>query len=61
MVDESEADGIWHKTIKARLNLHETALTLCLKQLQQKGLVGEMKSVQKPISKDVDKGTSTTE
>ncbi|EHK96901.1 putative DNA-directed RNA polymerase III subunit rpc6 [Glarea lozoyensis 74030] len=51
LIDESEAEGIWHKTIKARLNLHETALTLCLKQLQQKGLVGEMKSVQNPSRK----------
>ncbi|TPX16027.1 uncharacterized protein E0L32_000361 [Thyridium curvatum] len=51
LIDEAGADGIWSRTLKARLGLHESVLKQCLKHLESKGYIRDMKSVEHPNKK----------
>jgi DNA-directed RNA polymerase III subunit RPC6 len=46
LIDECGAEGIWSKTIKTRLNMHETTMKAAIKQLEIKRLITDMKSVE---------------
>ncbi|KAJ9150385.1 DNA-directed RNA polymerase III subunit RPC6 [Pleurostoma richardsiae] len=51
MVDEAGADGIWNRTLKARLNMHDSVLRGVMKSLEAKGYIKDMKSVEHPNKK----------
>ena len=51
MIDEAGADGIWSRTLKARLNMHESLMKQTLKHLEAKGYISDMKSVEHPNKK----------
>ena len=51
MVDEAGADGIWSRTVKARLGMHDSVLKQALKFLESKGYIKDMKSVEHPNKK----------
>ena len=51
LIDEAGADGIWSRTIKAKLKMHESVLKQCIKHLEGKGYITDMKSVEHPNKK----------
>jgi DNA-directed RNA polymerase III subunit RPC6 len=51
LIDEAGADGIWTKTIKAKLKLHDTLMKTALKHLEGKNMISDMKSVENPTRK----------
>lgn len=50
-IDESGDEGIWIRTIKMRSKLHDSVVSLALKQLESKSLVKTVKSVEHPTRK----------
>jgi DNA-directed RNA polymerase III subunit RPC6 len=44
-IKDSGTEGIWTKQLKTRSNLHQSVMTRCLKNLEQKQLVKVVKSV----------------
>ncbi|KZO94658.1 hypothetical protein CALVIDRAFT_484053, partial [Calocera viscosa TUFC12733] len=44
-------EGIWTKSLKAKLNMHATVINRCLKQLEQRQLVKSVKNVKYPTRK----------
>ncbi|KAK4240443.1 hypothetical protein C8A03DRAFT_13253 [Achaetomium macrosporum] len=57
IIDEAGADGIWNRTIKNRLNMHEAVVKNCIKYLEQKGYIASMKNVEHPNKKMYIKAT----
>lgn len=51
MIDDAGADGIWSRTLKARLQMHDSVLKSHLKFLESKGYIKDMKSVEHPNKK----------
>ncbi|KLU82104.1 DNA-directed RNA polymerase III subunit RPC6 [Magnaporthiopsis poae ATCC 64411] len=51
LIDEAGADGIWSRVILRRLGMHDATLKQALKQLESKGFISEMKSVEHPNKK----------
>jgi len=51
LIDEAGADGIWSRTLKGRLKIHESVLKTCIKHLETKGYITDMKSVEHPNKK----------
>jgi DNA-directed RNA polymerase III subunit RPC6 len=51
LIDEARSDGIWSRTLKAKLKMHESVLKSCLKRLESKGYITDMKSVEHPNKK----------
>ncbi len=51
VIDEAGADGIWNRTIKNRLNMHEAVVKNCIKYLETKGYITSMKNVEHPNKK----------
>jgi DNA-directed RNA polymerase III subunit RPC6 len=51
LIDEAGADGIWSRTLKGRLKIHESVLKACIKHLETKGYITDMKSVEHPNKK----------
>lgn len=51
MVDAAGADGIWTRTLKARLQMHDSVLKQHFKFLESKGYIKDMKSVEHPNKK----------
>ncbi|KAK3362470.1 RNA polymerase Rpc34 [Lasiosphaeria hispida] len=51
VVDEAGADGIWNRTIKHKLNMHEAVVKNCIKYLETKGYIASMKNVEHPNKK----------
>lgn len=47
-IENSGTNGIWVKTIKQRTNIHQTAVTKCMKTLEGKKLVKPVKSIKNP-------------
>ncbi|AEO70571.1 uncharacterized protein THITE_2122199 [Thermothielavioides terrestris NRRL 8126] len=57
IIDEAGADGIWNRTIKNRLNMHEAVVKSCIKFLESKGYIASMKNVEHPNKKMYIKAT----
>lgn len=57
IIDEAGADGIWNRTIKNRLNMHEAVVKNCIKFLESKGYITSMKNVEHPNKKMYIKAT----
>ncbi|GAB1310610.1 34-kDa subunit of RNA polymerase III (C) [Madurella fahalii] len=57
IIDEAGADGIWNRTIKNRLNMHENVVKNCIKFLETKGYIASMKNVEHPNKKMYIKAT----
>lgn len=51
LIDEAGGDGIWSRTLKAKLKMHESVLKQCIKHLESKGYITDMKSVEHPNKK----------
>ena len=51
VIDEAGADGIWNRTIKNKLNMHEAVVKNCIKYLETKGYIASMKNVEHPNKK----------
>jgi DNA-directed RNA polymerase III subunit RPC6 len=51
LIDDAGADGIWSRTLKGRLKIHESVLKACIKHLETKGYITDMKSVEHPNKK----------
>ncbi|KAK3329928.1 DNA-directed RNA polymerase III-like protein [Apodospora peruviana] len=51
VIDEAGADGIWNRTIKNKLNMHEAVVKTCIKYLETKGYISSMKNVEHPNKK----------
>lgn len=51
LIDEAGSEGIWSKTIKARLNLHDAVFRAAIKHLESKNMISDMKSVEHPMRK----------
>jgi len=51
IIDEAGADGIWNRTIKNKLNMHESVVKNCIKYLESKGYITAMKNVEHPNKK----------
>lgn len=51
LIDEAGSDGIWSRTLKGRLKIHESVLKTCIKYLETKGYITDMKSVEHPNKK----------
>jgi DNA-directed RNA polymerase III subunit RPC6 len=51
IIDEAGADGIWNRTVKNRLNMHEAVVKNCIKYLETKGYIASMKNVEHPNKK----------
>ncbi|KAB5578720.1 DNA-directed RNA polymerase III-like protein [Coniochaeta sp. 2T2.1] len=51
LIDEAGSDGIWSRTLKGRLKIHESVLKTCIKHLETKGYITDMKSVEHPNKK----------
>ncbi|KAH8679918.1 RNA polymerase Rpc34 [Tricladium varicosporioides] len=51
LIDEAEHEGIWTKTIKAKLKIHDTVMNKAIKHLESKNMIAEMKSVEHPTRK----------
>ncbi|KAK1764746.1 DNA-directed RNA polymerase III-like protein [Phialemonium atrogriseum] len=51
LIDEASSDGIWSRTLKAKLKMHESVLKQCIKHLESKGYITDMKSVEHPNKK----------
>lgn len=47
-IENSGTNGIWIKNIKQRTNIHQTAVTKCMKALEGKKLVKPVKSIKNP-------------
>ena len=47
-IENSGTNGIWIKSIKQRTNIHQTAVTKCMKSLETKKLVKPVKSIKAP-------------
>lgn len=47
-IENSGTNGIWLKMIKQRTNIHQTAVTKCMKTLEGKKLVKPVKSIKNP-------------
>lgn len=50
-IENSGTNGTWTKTIKARTNIHQTAITKAMKTLEAKQLVKPVKSIKNPAQK----------
>ncbi|KAL1305680.1 hypothetical protein AAFC00_007273 [Neodothiora populina] len=50
-IENSGTNGIWVKTIKQRTNIHQTAVTKCMKTLEGKKLVKPVKSIKNPTQR----------
>jgi DNA-directed RNA polymerase III subunit RPC6 len=46
MIDEAGADGIWTRTLKARLGMHDSVFKAAVKALESRGYVSQLKSVE---------------
>ncbi|EFX04040.1 DNA-directed RNA polymerase 3 subunit [Grosmannia clavigera kw1407] len=46
LIDDAGADGIWARSLKHRLNMHDSVLKQCIKHLEVKGYIRDMKSVE---------------
>lgn len=46
MIEDAGADGIWSRTLKARLGMHDSVLKQHIKHLENKHLIKDMKSVE---------------
>jgi DNA-directed RNA polymerase III subunit RPC6 len=57
IIDEAGADGIWNRTIKNKLNMHEAVVKNCIKFLESKGYIASMKNVEHPNKKMYIKAT----
>ncbi|KAL2271355.1 hypothetical protein VTJ83DRAFT_726 [Remersonia thermophila] len=57
IIDEAGADGIWNRTIKNKLNMHEAVVKNCIKYLESKGYIASMKNVEHPNKKMYIKAT----
>ncbi|KAH6619334.1 RNA polymerase Rpc34 [Chaetomium sp. MPI-SDFR-AT-0129] len=57
IIDEAGADGIWNRTIKNRLNMHEAVVKSTIKFLEAKGYIASMKNVEHPNKKMYIKAT----
>ncbi|KAK0630225.1 RNA polymerase Rpc34 [Bombardia bombarda] len=51
MIDEAGADGIWNRTIKFKLNMHDSVVKSAIKTLETKGYIMGMKNVEHPNKK----------
>lgn len=51
MIEDAGTDGIWSRTLKARLGMHDSVLKQHLKFLESKTLIKDMKSVEHPNKK----------
>jgi len=51
IIDEAGADGIWNRTIKNKLNMHEAIVKSCLKHLEARGYIASMVNVEHPNKK----------
>lgn len=51
LIDESGADGIWSRTLKAKTNLHDAVIRSAIKVLETRSLIRDMKSVEHPTRK----------
>ncbi|KAK3945213.1 DNA-directed RNA polymerase [Diplogelasinospora grovesii] len=51
VIDEAGADGIWNRTIKHRLNMHEAVVKNCIKYLESHQYITSMKNVEHPNKK----------
>ncbi len=51
MIDEAGEEGIWTKTIKQRLNLHDAVFRSASKYLESRNMIADMKSVEHPTRK----------
>lgn len=51
MIEDAGADGIWSRTLKARLGMHDSVLKQHLKFLESKSYIKDMKSVEHPNKK----------
>jgi len=51
IIDEAGADGIWNRTIKNKLNMHEAVVKSSIKYLETKGYIASMKNVEHPNKK----------
>lgn len=50
-IEQTTTSGIWIKTIKAKSNLHDAPLKKCLKELEKKECIKEIKSAKFPTRK----------
>ncbi|KAK9328323.1 RNA polymerase Rpc34 [Lipomyces starkeyi] len=50
-IESSGTEGIWTKTIKAKTNLHQSVVQRCLKSLESKRYIKNIKSVKYPTRK----------
>ncbi|KAK9455622.1 RNA polymerase Rpc34 [Dipodascopsis uninucleata] len=50
-IETAGTEGIWTKTIKAKTNLHQTVVQRCLKSLEGKRYIKNVKSVKYPTRK----------
>ena len=51
LISNSGREGIWHKTIRIRTNLHEAVCKRCLKGLESKRLIKSFHNARQPRSK----------
>jgi len=51
VIDEAGSDGIWNRTIKNRLKMHESVVKNAIKFLESKGYIASMKNVEHPNKK----------
>lgn len=51
LIDESGAEGIWSKTIKSKLGMHDSTVRQAIKGLETKRLIADMKTVIHPTRK----------
>jgi len=51
MIDEAGEEGIWTKSIKQRLNLHDAVFRSAVKHLESRNMIADMKSVEHPTRK----------
>ncbi len=51
LIDDAGSDGLWARTIKMRLNLHDVVFRNSIKALETKGMISDMKSVEHPTRK----------
>ncbi|KAL3422169.1 DNA-directed RNA polymerase III subunit rpc6 [Phlyctema vagabunda] len=51
LIDNASTDGIWSKTIKAKTQLHDAVFRACIKHLETKNMISDMRSVEHPSRK----------
>lgn len=51
LIDEAGSDGIWTKNIKSKTGLHDAVFRQCIKHLESKNMISDMKSVEHPNRK----------